>query len=97
MALHSTVSGKVELAPLNKTNPLQQWKRVDTQQVGTWFESGIQNRLNGCLRSDGTNTTGFGSLKVGICAGDRFGLDQALVAPLGLETPAPRRCRATSS
>jgi len=69
MALQSTVSGKVELAPLNKTNPLQQWKRVNTQQVGTWFESGIQNRLNGCLRSDGTNTTGFGSLKVGICAG----------------------------
>ena len=40
MALQATVSGKVELAPLNKTNPLQQWKRVNTQQVGTWFESG---------------------------------------------------------
>ena len=69
-ALQATVSGKVELAPLNKTNPLQQWKRVNTLQIGTWFESGIQNRLAGCLRSDNLNhTVQFSSLKVGICAG----------------------------
>jgi hypothetical protein len=69
-ALQATVSGKVELAPLNKTNLLQQWKRVNTQTVGPFFESAIQNRLAGCLRSDNLNpNVQFAPLKTGSCAG----------------------------
>ena len=70
LALEATVSGKVRLAPPNKSNMLQQWKRTNTQTVGPFFESSIQNRLAGCLRSDTTNfNLGFAPLKVGLCAG----------------------------
>jgi hypothetical protein len=71
LALEATTSGKVRLAPVNKTNLLQQWKRVNTVNFSTWSESAVQNRLLGCLRSDSPlNPVPIAAtLKVGNCAG----------------------------
>ena len=66
-ALEATTSG-VRLAPLKRTNQLQQWKRINKTTFGD--AAGIQNRLLGCLR---TNTTTVGNLVaplgIGSCAG----------------------------
>jgi hypothetical protein len=55
-ALQANLNGSVSIAPLNKTNPLQQWKRVSPtffpSPNGGWTETAIQNRLLGCLKSE---------------------------------------------
>lgn len=67
-ALEATTSG-VRLAPLNRTNPLQQWKRINTEPFASWFTAGIKNRLLGCLRTDSTTVGHFAApLGLGTCA-----------------------------
>jgi len=68
-ALEATTTG-VRIVPLKRTNPLQQWKRIHPKPFSSFFDSAVQNRLLGCLR---TNTTTFGNiiapLGIGSCAG----------------------------
>ena len=56
-ALQANLNGSVSIAPLNTTNPLQQWKRVSPTFFqtpnGGFTEAAIQNRLLGCLKSEG--------------------------------------------
>ena len=67
-ALEATTSG-VRIAPLKRTNPLQQWKRINSEPFASWFTAGIKNRLLGCLRTD-TTTSGHtvAPLGLGTCA-----------------------------
>ena len=67
-ALEATTSG-VRLAPLKRTNPLQQWKRINSEPFASWFTAGIKNRLLGCLRTDSTTFGHFAApLGLGTCA-----------------------------
>jgi hypothetical protein len=73
-ALQANINGTVSVAPLNKTNPLQQWKRVSPaffpSPNGGWTETGIQNRLLGCLKSEGATFNNLiAPLKHVNCAG----------------------------
>ena len=70
-ALEASADGKVRLAAPNKTNPLQQWKQVSRVSFGSWYETALQNRLTGCLRSDAPlNPVPIASdLTVGVCNG----------------------------
>ena len=71
-ALQLTSSGQVRLETPNKHALGQQFKRIDTEYFGgsqgTWFASGLKNRLGSCL-IDGTYIGTAHEFTSGTCTG----------------------------